>query len=223
MKPLGVKNYGSTPHLQHSKLGKHDKFITHGQHDIIFKKPRKGDLLIVTEKYDGSNAGVARINGILVAITRSGHLAKESDFEHYREFARWVDAFQNMFFFLKEGWRVAGEWMFKQISLSYEIQGQQNVFIAFDIFNDSNKRVLPDVPLFFPTARVLYEGTDSPNHNRLLATLRVGSYFAYTPKPEGYVVQVWNNGSFDFQAKWVREDFEAGVYLNENRLNTIYI
>jgi hypothetical protein len=61
MKPLNRKNYGSIPHLSNSKLGEKDYFIGEGQERILTEKKRdKHDTILVFEKYDGSNVGVAK-------------------------------------------------------------------------------------------------------------------------------------------------------------------
>ena len=62
MKPLNRKNYGSIPHLLGSKFGATDKYVNEGQHRIMTEKTRdKNDHVIVTEKYDGSNVGIAKV------------------------------------------------------------------------------------------------------------------------------------------------------------------
>lgn len=61
MKPIGRKNYGSIPHLHNSKLGEGDYYIGEGQERILTLKARdKHDNILVFEKYDGSNVGVAK-------------------------------------------------------------------------------------------------------------------------------------------------------------------
>ena len=221
-KVLGFKNYGSTPHLLNSRLGKHDKYITQGQHDIIFKKPRKGDLFLVTEKYDGTNAGVARVNGQLVALTRSGYLAKESEYEHYRIFAEWVQKYNHLFKGLPEGYRVIGEWMSKRISLLYTIHGEHALFVAYDGFNASNKRCEYISSFSGVLARGIAKGNEALNHDELCFRLfNVPRNQIYTFKPEGYVVKVFRNGVFDYQAKWVRDDFEAGLFLEDSKVNPV--
>jgi len=76
IKPLGHKAYGSIPHLPYSRLGPGDHHIGQGQAEIATKKARdKNDLIIVQEKLDGSNCSVAKINGKIIALGRSGYLA----------------------------------------------------------------------------------------------------------------------------------------------------
>ena len=83
-KPLGGKSYGSIPHLIGSKLGDGDHHVHDGQHRICTEKTRdKHDLVIVQEKYDGSNVGVANIGGEIIALTRAGYTADSSPYEQH--------------------------------------------------------------------------------------------------------------------------------------------
>jgi hypothetical protein len=85
MKPTGNKNYGSIGHLSNSKLSDNDHIIHEGQEKIVTVKKRdKHDLIIVLEKYDGSNVGVAKIDNKIYALTRSGYEAKTSPYKQHR-------------------------------------------------------------------------------------------------------------------------------------------
>ncbi len=78
-KPLGRKSYGSIPHLPESRMGSADHKISEGQAIIATKKKRdKHDVVIVQEKLDGSNVGIAKKNGEIIALTRSGYIANTS-------------------------------------------------------------------------------------------------------------------------------------------------
>ena len=73
MKPLGQKNYGSIPHMKHSRMGSGDHSCSEGQERIATKQARDyKDLVIVQEKLDGSNVGIAKVGGKIIALTRSG-------------------------------------------------------------------------------------------------------------------------------------------------------
>ena len=101
MKPLNRKNYGSISHLLGSKLGATDKYVHEGQHRIMTEKTRdKHDYVIVTEKYDGSNVGITKVNGKILAITRSGYLAETSPYTQHHYFAKWVEMQGNRFDFM---------------------------------------------------------------------------------------------------------------------------
>ncbi len=90
-KPLGIKNYGHIPHLPGSRIGPGDHRCDEGQARIATEAPRdRHDLVIVLEKLDGSNVGVARLNGALYPLNRSGYLATSSPYVQHQLFAAWV-------------------------------------------------------------------------------------------------------------------------------------
>ncbi|WP_202614648.1 RNA ligase family protein, partial [Escherichia coli] len=75
-KPLGRKAYGSIPHLPGSRLGPADHHCHEGQARICCEKPRdRHDRIIVTEKLDGGNVAIAKVNGAIFALGRAGYLA----------------------------------------------------------------------------------------------------------------------------------------------------
>ncbi|MHA2068954.1 MAG: RNA ligase family protein, partial [Candidatus Thorarchaeota archaeon] len=60
-KPLGHKNYGSIPHLPGSRRGPGDRGCSEQQAAMAIEKCKsKRHTVIVQEKLDGSNVGVAR-------------------------------------------------------------------------------------------------------------------------------------------------------------------
>lgn len=111
-KGIEGKNYGSIPHLPGSRLGPADRHCNEGQARIATEKCRKGDLVIVQEKLDGSNVGVYRQRNKVIALTRNGYLAKDSDYLHHRIFAEWVTQNAQRFLdLLADEERLVGEWM----------------------------------------------------------------------------------------------------------------
>lgn len=220
MKPLNRKNYGSIPHLLGSKLGATDKYVNEGQHRILTEKTRdKHDYVIVTEKYDGSNVGIAKVGGRIVCITRSGYLAETSPYIQHHYFAEWVGKQKDRFSFIGEGERLTGEWLMQVHGMKYLIQ--EDPFIAFDYFTHDNKRVshsdlivktvLPNIQ----TPRIIFHGRqafrldlalEALNNNKHLHTVMAEC------NPEGLVYRVERKGYFDFAAKFVRADFEPGKY-----------
>ena len=92
-KPLGGKNYGSIAHLPGSRMGPGDHSCHVGQERICNEKARdKHDLIIVQEKLDGSNVGVAKLGGQLRALTRAGYLAHTSPYEQHPNLRAWSGA-----------------------------------------------------------------------------------------------------------------------------------
>lgn len=219
-KPLGKKNYGSIPHLSNSKLGDNDYKIELGQENILTKKPRdKNDIIIVTEKYDGTNVGVCKKNNIIYPLTRSGYIAGNSQFEQHITFSNWVYENQDLFnHILNEGERITGEWLHMAIGTIYKITGCK--FVAFDWFDSDNERKpfneISSLPI--RTARILHAGNPIQTE-KLIDELKKGTSWAICESPEGMVYRCERNGKFDFMAKWVRSDFTPGVYmLKENKI-----
>jgi hypothetical protein len=227
LKPIGRKNYGSIPHLHHSKLGPGDYFIGEGQEKILTHKKRdRHDAILVFEKYDGSNVGVSKHNGKVYALTRAGYLAGSSPFRQHHLFSRWVEKKESIFNgLLREGERITGEWLAQAHGLHYQIEGDPIVF--FDLFNPENERILNEelneranfYELRLP--RKLHQG-NSITVEELLPTLNKKTPgIESVEMPEGMVFRVERMGKVDFLAKWVRPDFSAGKYcinIQEDKL-----
>lgn len=228
MKPLNKKNYGSIPHLSNSKLGSGDYFITEGQERILTEKKRdKHDTVLVFEKYDGSNVGIAKQDGNIFALTRSGYEAGTSPYKQHHEFAKWVYSRRDFFsLILDEGERIAGEWLLQAHGLEYNIE-QEDPIIFFDWFNSNNKRkpfevLEKDLGLWdLPLPRLLHKG-DAISVDELEPILNLKTDSIWSKEnPEGMVYRVERKGKVDFLAKWVRSDFEAGKYcigVDEDKL-----
>ena len=112
-KPLGIKNYGHIPHLPGSRMGPGDHHCDPGQARIATQLARdRHDAVIVLENLDGSDVGVARVDGTICPLNREGYLATSSPYEQHRLFAEW--AYENQARFpavLHEGERLCGEWL----------------------------------------------------------------------------------------------------------------
>jgi RNA ligase len=219
MKPLGKKSYGSIPHLLGSKLGEGDHHVHEGQHRICTGKTRdKHDLIIIQEKYDGSNVAVSKLNGKIIALTRSGYLAHTSPFEQHHYFWQWVEKNESLFDrLLNEGERVCGEWLLQAHGLKYEIE--KYPFVAFDLFVDNKRLNYIDfcyrVFDYLIGPKTIWKGgaLETPVAYHLLSDFphEVSS----TEKPEGLIYRVERKGEVDFLAKFVRRDFVPGKYLPE--------
>ena len=221
MKPLNRKNYGSIPHLLGSKLGATDKYVHEGQHRIMTEKTRdKHDNVIVTEKYDGSNVGIAKVNSKIIAITRSGYLAETSPYTQHHYFAEWVKLQGNRFDFIGENERIAGEWMMCVHGIKYDVL--KDPFIAFDYFTANNERMLHSdlisktVNAEIETPRIILHGHQAFRLDLALEELN-GNKHLHTViahgKPEGLVYRVERKGKFDYAAKFVRQDHKSGIYI----------
>lgn len=218
------RNYGSIPHLSTSKLTQQaDKKIEIHQEQILTKKARDWrDLIIVTEKIDGSNVGVVRKNGLLIAITRAGYQAKDSPHEQHHMFAIWCSEHISLFDWLPEGWRICGEWCVMAHGTIYNIT-DESPFVAFDIIDGDNKRMcyMDFATLCYknniPTVPLLHIGQPVSIKNAL--KLMGDGHYGNPDKPEGVVYRCERFGVVDFLAKWVRSDKEDGKYMKESIYN----
>lgn len=212
------KSYGSIPHLSTSKLTQQaDKKISIGQELILTKKARDSkDLIIVTEKVDGSNVGILKKDGKLIALTRSGYTAESSPYKQHHYFADWVNRNRDKFVALPEGWRLCGEWCIVAHGTIYDLQNE-SPFLAFDIINDHNERLnyveFAKYCLIksIHTVKALHIG-EPISVEESVKLLKCQPY-GRTSEPEGVVYRCERNGSVDFLAKWVRSDKVDGKYL----------
>jgi hypothetical protein len=215
-KPLGRKNYGSIGHLPNSRIGPGDHRVPDGQADICCKQLRdKHDRIIVTEKLDGSNCGVALIDGNIVALGRSGYLAQTSKYEQHQFFAHWVRNNEERFRgLLRERERVVGEWLSQVHGTKYNLTHEP--FVIFDMMLESDRlpwdEVVKNCRLNeFTTPHVISDGPPF-----LVEQLNLQkSYHGAEDGIEGAVWRVERRGGFDFMAKWVRPDKIDGKYLPE--------
>ena len=140
-KPTGAKNYGSIPHLPKSRMGPADHACPEGMQRIATERLRnKHDRVIVQEKLDGTNVGVAKIAGEIFAIQRAGYLAESSPHEQHHHFATWVRRNQSRFDnLLSDGERICGEWILQAHGTRYQLQHEP--FVAFDIICGTDRLV----------------------------------------------------------------------------------
>ncbi len=229
MKPLGIKNYGSIPHLSNSKLGEKDYYISSGQERILTEKTRdKHDDIFVFEKYDGSNVGIAKYNNQIFALTRAGYEAKTSPYKQHHLFEKWVITHESIFKeMLCDGERIVGEWMIQATGIIYNISTEPIVF--FDYFTKENRRTQYEYLRYkcnsyeLNLPRLLHTG-DPKKVVELLPILNERTKNINSIElPEGMVYRCERKGEVDFLAKWVRKDFTTGKYLfnDEFTLNNI--
>lgn len=217
-KPLGRKAYGSIPHLPKSRLGPGDHYIHPGQQAILTEKPRdRHDRIIVTEKLDGSNVAVARHEGQIIAITRSGYLAQTSPYEHLQHFAVWVEQNEDRFASLRDGERLCGEW----VSMAHgTIYAPLPIpFVPFDLMR-SDARLPHDEMLEMAAACGLASAhviSDGPplTVEGALAAVANGGFHGAQDGVEGCVWRCERRGQFDFIAKFVRHDKQDGKYFEQ--------
>lgn len=215
-KPLGIKNYGSIGHLPNSRMGSGDHSVHEGQARICCENSRdKHDIIIVQEKLDGSNVGIAKVSGKILALVRAGYLANTSPFEQHHKFSEWVEKNANRFdSVLNEGERIAGEWLLQAHGTRYDLQHEP--FVAFDIMRGT-KRVVYD-ELYsrlndkFVLPHLISKGAPMAVCDAMAMLGEYGKHGALD-KVEGVVYRVERKGEVDFLAKYVRHDKADGIYL----------
>lgn len=217
-KPLGYKSYGSIPHIPGSRIGPGDHKCSQGQADIALKKPRdQKDLIIVQEKLDGSNCSVAKINGEIVALGRSGYLAESSPYEQHQIFAKWVVTQKQRFEkLLYEGERVCGEWLLQAHGTRYDLPHEP--FVPFDIMIKHNRMLYHDfllkvLPFGFTIPRLIHIGYSYPL-KKALEAIKISGH-GVIDEVEGAVWRVEREGRVDFLVKYVHPNKIDGKYLPE--------
>ncbi len=226
-KPLGIKNYGSIAHLPGSRLGTGDHKCNEGQARIATLKVRdKHDRVFVQEKLDGSNVGVALVNGVLYPLTRAGYLASTSPYEQHWRFSEWVFAHQDRFLMvLSEGDRLCGEWLLQAHGTRYALMHEP--FVAFDLMVGSTRTPYDEFvnrisPGDFMSPKLLHQGSSLSIDSALSLLGSYGFHGSLDPV-EG---AVWRVERFretgkrgeriwvvDFLVKYVRPDKVDGCYL----------
>ena len=215
-KPLGKKSYGSIPHLSDSKLGKSEKKVTIGQERIATCYKRdKHDIIICQEKLDGSNVGVAKIDGKIVALTRAGYLAEDSHYELHHVFGRWViDNISRFNHVLDDGERICGEWLYQAHGTKYDLPHEP--FVAFDMILGDKRLVFSDLKAklcdLFTTPHVINDG-ESISVRRAMGKLGKYGFHGALEPCEGAVWRVERKGVVDFLCKYVRPGKVDGKYI----------
>jgi len=229
MKPLKIKNYGSIPHLPQSRMGPADKHCHEGQAKIATIEPRdKNDEIIVQEKLDGSNVGIAKINGEIIALTRAGYLASSSPYEQHHLFDTWVRKNHSRFeHLLKEGERLAGEWLAQAHATRYNLFHEP--FVAFDLMK-KHERTPIDVfiqrvsEVELVTPKILHRG-GSISVVQAMKLLGEYGFHGAIDRVEGCMWRIEREKHtgikgqkvriVDFLVKYVRPEKEDGIFLPE--------
>lgn len=229
-KPLGIKSYGSIPHLPGSRVGVGDHKCHEGQKRIATEKARdRHDQVIVQEKLDGSNVGIARLNGEIHALTRAGYLASTSPYEQHHHFERWVIQNKSRFLaVLKDGERLCGEWLMQAHGTRYQLRHEP--FVAFDLMTGTTRKVHDEFieRIYrgdFITPHLLHRGLPLTIEAAMRMLESYGFHGALDPV-EGAVWRVERNEFIrpggnerrwlvDFLVKYVRPDKVDGCFLPE--------
>jgi hypothetical protein len=230
-KPLGAKSYGHIAHLPGSRMGPGDHKCHEGQKRIATEKPRdRHDEVIVQEKLDGSNVGVARLEGMLYALTRAGYVADSSPYEQHWRFAEWVYANQDRFMLvLQDGERLCGEWLMQAHGTRYDLKHEPLVVFDLMVGSDrvTNDQLVERVHAAgFTTPAVIHRGDPLSIENAMRRLNTHGFHVARDPV-EGAVWRVERDELVDrgrggarrrvvdFVVKFVRPNKVDGCYLPE--------
>ena len=225
-KPLGIKNYGHIPHLPDSRIGPGDHKCSEGQALIACEKSRdKYDEIIVTEKIDGSNVGIAKVHGDIIPLTRAGYRAETSPYKQHHIFADFIYRNRDRFYsVLHDGERIVGEWCIQAHGTKYSFIVEP--FFIFDIMTGS-KRMLYDDMINrlegkFQVPHLIHRGSPV-NIKTVMDKLGIFGFSGALEQVEGAVWRVERNAvinnkgerrkAVDFLVKYVMPDKVDGKYL----------
>ena len=219
-KPLGIKSYGTIPLLPNSRVTPADKHCHEGQARIATERARdRHDEIIVQEKLDGSNVGVALVDGCIVALTRAGYLARTSPFEQHWHWANWVESYKERFLaVLKEnGERLCGEWLMQAHGTRYALLHEP--FVAFDIMKEHHRVPYDEFILRvrygnFTIPHLLHKGQPI-SVQYALSLVGEHGYHGAIDEIEGVVWRVQRRGEVDFLVKYLKPYKEDGIFLPE--------
>lgn len=219
-KPLGRKNYGSIPHLPGSRLGPGDHHIHEGQGMICCERVRDlRDVVIVTEKLDGSNVGIARIGNDIIALGRAGYPAQSSPWKQHQYFAAWVRWNESLFReVLHPNERIVGEWLAQAHGTRYSMSAQFCPFVAFDLMEGAIHlpyAVFTERCSLKLTVATCFSYGGALPITKALHLLGDHGFHGAMDLVEGAVWRVERDGNFEFMAKYVRPEKIDGYYLPE--------
>ena len=218
-KPLKRKAYGSIPHLLGSRLGPKDYAIHAGQDRICTQKVRdRHDNIIVTEKLDGSNVAVCKVDNEIIALGRAGYKAITSPYEQHKIFHRFVMDHEHIFSaLLDNGDSVHGEWIALAHGTIYE--GVETPFYVFDYKVNGARISCKEMwdrcgEAGIPVIPPLHIG-GAISSKDAIALLEENSLFKTPDVLEGVVYRVERRGAFDYLAKFVQHQKVDGKYMKD--------
>lgn len=222
MKPLGYKSYGSIPHLIGSRVGPSDHHAHDGQCKIATEKTRdKHDFIIVQEKLDGGNVGIAKKDGKIIALTRAGYYAHTSPYKTHHAFEEYVRRNEKRFDeMLNEGERICGEWLLTAVGTIYNLPHEP--FVGFDIMKGLRRITYLDFLIrtdqFDIVKPTCISMGDSFDIDSMLECTKVSGHGA-TELVEGAIWRVERKREVDFLVKYVRQEKTDGKYLDQTIVN----
>ena len=228
-KPLGYKSYGSIPHLKDSRVGPGDHFIDVKQAELLINpnSNRKQDLVYLSEKLDGSNVGVTKINGEIIPLVRAGYTALSSPYKQHHIFYEWVMKRKKKFYeALDDRERMCGEWLYQVHGTKYDIKDPEMLFAPFDLYNKNNKRVVYEELIYtsnkldFIMPKIVHVGKGISISEALKKLGTYGFHNALDPIEGGvWRLEDTEKNKFSTIAKFVNHFKQDGVYMNEDLYN----
>lgn len=212
-------------------MGPADHACQAGMQRIATERLRnKHDRVIVQEKLDGTNVGVAKVEGEIFAIQRAGYPAASSPYQQHLHFAAWVRYHESRFSqLLEDGERICGEWLLQAHGTRYQLRHEP--FVAFDIIRGDERMVYHEFASRverhgFVTPYCVHQGGPLSVESAMNGLGEFGHHGALDPI-EGAVWRVETNRQIapgksndrnwvvDFLVKFVRPDKKDGHYLPE--------
>ena len=219
IKPLGGKAYGSIPHLPGSKFGnREDKGIDVKTANYFLKNPGKDNLILVTEKLDGTCVSVAKIDDEIIPLIRAGYKADTSKWVQHHLFAEWVRENRDKFDNLKNNERICGEWLAMAHGTIYNLEGRVP-FVPFDLFTGTTRKPYKELMDYcngndLSYATLLYYGEGyGCDIETALRNLGDRGYYGAVDIAEGCVWRWERKNGIIMMAKYVRPEKEIGKYL----------
>ena len=96
-----------------------------------------GDHIQITEKYDGSNASIEKIDGEILAFSRKQPVVFNNTLNGFFEY---VQAKRAMGLDIPEGFVIFGEWSGARNKIVYE---KKKLWLVFDIYNKATESYMP--------------------------------------------------------------------------------
>lgn len=223
-KPLGHRSYGSIGHLPSSRMGPGDHHITEGQARICTVKTRdEHDVVIVQEKLDGSNVGIARIGDRIIPLIRAGYMAISSPYLQHHLFHNWCLYHRLLWLdILDDGERLCREWLAQAHGTRYLLPSSDAFFAAFDLIRGHERASYDDFSMSVAdrvrVAPLIHRGAPICIDAAMCQLGTYGHYGALDPA-EGLVYRVERDGAFDFLAKYVRPEKVDGRYFDQEIWN----
>lgn len=205
-------------------MGPADHHAEIGQCRIATERPRdRHDLIIVQEKLDGGNVGVAKLKGEIIALSRAGYLAADSPYQTHHAFEKYVRANEKKFSsLLLEGERVCGEWLLTAVGTKYNLPHEP--FVPFDIMIGAER-----LPYLKAAERLRTHDFTLPNLLSIgpptaiewaMMKLCVSGHGA-AEEVEGAIWRVERKEKVDFLCKYVKPSKVDGKYLEQTVFNNV--